>query len=122
MKPRIPRPYNRMTMAQLTRAGELRAEGMTHAAIGELLGIKGNTIRVALVNEQKRAALRALRLDQERTYAELTEHEQRMVDAKLNEGLTVRTVAEHLGRKWYVISKYVRDRNAARRMLREGNR
>ena len=43
-------------------------------------------------------------------YAALSEHERRIVDAMLNEGLGVRAIGEAVGRNWYVISTYKRTR------------
>jgi hypothetical protein len=43
-------------------------------------------------------------------YAALSEHERRLVDAMLNDGLGVRAIGEQVGRNWYVISTYKRAR------------
>lgn len=107
----IPRyTYKYWRPSELRLAREMRAQGSTWAEIGEKLGRRPKAVWDYVARMDREAVMVEVTGRRNARYAALTEHERAIVDAKLNDGLGVRAVAEHVGRHWYVISTYKRTR------------
>lgn len=98
--------YQPWTAEQDEELLRLRAQRVPRKDIAAALGRTAAAI-------SNRLAIVAARPQRSARYAQLTEHERNIVDAKLNEGLGGRAVAEHLGRHWFVISTHERLRRKA---------
>ena len=96
--------------SELAKAREMRAQGATWPEVGEALGRQPDAVAKYVLAANKEAAMVEVTGRKNARYAALTEHERKLVDAKLNEGLGVRAIGEHVGRHWYVISTYKRTR------------
>lgn len=97
--------YERWTPEQDARVLELRRAGYTYDAIASHIGREPKAVRTRGTRLLERVALRDV-AGRDATYAQLTVDERRIVDAKLNQGLTVRAIARELGRNWWVVSTH----------------
>jgi predicted transcriptional regulator len=102
--------YRHWHPSELAKAREMRAQGATWPEIGAALGRQPDAVAQYVGVANKEAAMVEVTGRKNARYAALSEHERRLVDAKLNEGLGVRAIGEHVGRHWYVISTYKRTR------------
>ena len=102
--------YRHWRPSELAKAREMRANGATWPEIGAALGRQPDAVAQYVGTANKEAAMVEVTGRRNARYAALSEHERKLVDAKLNEGLGVRAVGEHVGRHWYVISVYKRTR------------
>lgn len=102
--------YRHWRPSELAKARDMRAQGATWPEIGAALGRQPDAVAQYVATANKEAAMVEVTGKRNARYAALSEHERRLVDAKLNEGLGVRAIGEHVGRHWYVISTYKRTR------------
>jgi predicted transcriptional regulator len=102
--------YRHWRPSELAKAREMRANGATWPEIGAALGRQPDAVAQYVGTANKEAAMVEVTGRKNARYAALSEHERKLVDAKLNEGLGVRAIGEHVGRHWYVISTYKRTR------------
>lgn len=111
-KPRtVPKyTYRMWRPSELAKAREMRAQGATWPEVGAALGRQPDAVAQYVGVANKEAAMVEVTGKRNARYATLSEHERRLVDAKLNEGLGVRAIGEHVGRHWFVISTYKRAR------------
>ena len=111
-KPRVvPKyTYRAWRPSELAKAREMRAGGHTWADVGAALGRQPEAVAQYVATANAKAAIAQVTGRRNVKYAALSEHERRMVDAMLNEGLGVRAIGEAVGRNWYVISTYKRAR------------
>lgn len=100
--------YRAWRPSELAKARQMRADGATWTEVGAALGRQPGAVAQHVATANKEAAMVEVTGKRNARYASLSEHERRLVDAKLNEGLGVRAIGEHLGRHWYVISTYKR--------------
>ena len=110
-----PRPVPKYTYrvwrpSELARAREMRAGGHTWADVGAALGRQPEAVAQYVATANAKAAIAQVTGRRSAKYAALSEHERRMVDAMLNEGLGVRAIGEAVGRNWFVVSTYKRAR------------
>lgn len=94
--------------SELKLCREMRADGYTWTEIGERLGRRPGACESYVSRMDREAVMVEVTGRRNARYAALTEHERAIVDAKLNDGLGVRAIGEHVGRHWYVISTYKR--------------
>jgi hypothetical protein len=102
--------YRHWRPSELAKAREMRAQGATWPEVGAALGRQPEAVAQYVGVANKEAAMVEVTGRRNARYAALSEHERKLVDAKLNEGLGVRAIGEHVGRHWYVISTYKRTR------------
>jgi predicted transcriptional regulator len=102
--------YRHWRPSELAKARDMRANGATWPEIGAALGRQPDAVAQYVGVANKEAAMVEVTGRKNARYAALSEHERKLVDAKLNEGLGVRAIGEHVGRHWYVISTYKRTR------------
>jgi len=100
--------YRHWRPSELAKAREMRAQGATWPEVGAALGRQPDAVAQYVGVANKEAAMVEVTGRRNARYAALSEHERKIVDAKLNEGLGVRAIGEHVGRHWYVISTYKR--------------
>lgn len=96
--------------SELAKAREMRAGGHTWADIGAALNRQPEAVAQYVATANAKAAIAKVTGRKSAKYAALSEHERRIVDAMLTEGLGVRAIGEAVGRNWYVISTYKRAR------------
>jgi hypothetical protein len=111
-----PRPVPKYTYrvwrpSELAKAREMRAQGATWIEVGAALGRQPEAVTQYVATQNAKAAIVQVTGRSNAKYAALSEHERRLVDAMLNEGLGVRAIGEQVGRNWYVISTYKRARH-----------
>lgn len=107
--PGVPKyTYRAWRPSELAKAREMRAQGATWPEVGAALGRQPDACAQHVNTANKEAAMVEVTGKRNARYAALSEHERKIVDAKLNEGLGVRAIGEHVGRHWYVISTYKR--------------
>ena len=111
-KPRVVPKYTYRSWrpSELAKAREMRASGSTWSEVGAALGRQPEAVTQYVATANAKAAIAQVTGRKSAKYAALSEHERRMVDAMLNEGLGVRAIGEAVGRNWYVISTYKRAR------------
>lgn len=110
-----PRPVPKHTYrvwrpSELARAREMRAGGHTWADVGAELTRQPEACAQYVATANAKAAIAQVTGRKNAKYAALSEHERKIVDAKLNEGLGVRAIGEVVGRNWFVLSTYKRAR------------
>jgi hypothetical protein len=96
--------------SELAKAREMRASGSAWSEVGAALGRQPEAVAQYVATQNAKAAIAQVTGRKSAKYAALSEHERRLVDAMLNEGLGVRAIGEAVGRNWYVISTYKRAR------------
>jgi hypothetical protein len=96
--------------SELAKAREMRARGHTWVDVGAALTRQPEACAQYVATANAKAAIAQVTGKRSAKYAALSEHERRVVDAMLNEGLGVRAIGEQVGRNWYVISTYKRAR------------
>jgi hypothetical protein len=110
-----PRPVPKHTYrvwrpSELAKAREMRARGHTWVDVGAALTRQPEACAQYVAVQNAKAAIAQVSGKRSAKYAALSEHERRLVDAMLNDGLGVRAIGEQVGRNWYVISTYKRAR------------
>lgn len=112
VSPKLPAKYTYKFWrpTELKQARDMRANGHTWTEVGVALGRQPEACAAYVARMDREVAMVEVTGKRNARYAALSEHERRIVDAKLNEGLGVRAVGEHVGRHWYVISVYKRTR------------
>jgi hypothetical protein len=110
-----PRPVPKYTYrvwrpSELAKAREMRARGHTWVDVGAALTRQPEACAQYVATANAKAAIAQVTGKRSAKYAALSEHERRLVDAMLNDGLGVRAIGEQVGRNWYVISTYKRAR------------
>jgi orotate phosphoribosyltransferase-like protein len=96
--------------SELAKAREMRARGHTWVDVGAALTRQPEACAQYVATQNAKAAIVQVTGKRSAKYAALSEHERRIVDAMLNDGLGVRAIGEQVGRNWYVISTYKRAR------------
>jgi hypothetical protein len=96
--------------SELAKAREMRARGHTWIDVGAALTRQPEACAQYVAVQNAKAAIVQVTGKRSAKYAALSEHERRIVDAMLHEGLGVRAIGESVGRDWYVISTYKRAR------------
>ena len=96
--------------SELAKAREMRARGHTWVDVGAALTRQPEACAQYVATANAKAAIAQVSGKRSAKYAALSEHERRLVDAMLNDGLGVRAIGEQVGRDWYVISTYKRAR------------
>lgn len=111
-KPRtVPKyTYRAWRPSELARAREMRASGSGWAEVGAALGRQPDAVAQYVATATAKAAIAQATGRRLAKYAALSEHDRRIVDAMLHEGLGVRAIGEVVQRNWYVISTYKRAR------------
>ena len=111
-KPRtVPKhTYRVWRPSELAKAREMRARGHTWIDVGAALTRQPEACAQYVATANAKAAIAQVTGKRSAKYAALSEHERRLVDAMLNDGLGVRAIGEQVGRNWYVISTYKRAR------------
>jgi hypothetical protein len=111
-KPRtVPKhTYRVWRPSELAKAREMRARGHTWVDVGAALTRQPEACAQYVAVQNAKAAIAQVSGKRSAKYAALSEHERRLVDAMLNDGLGVRAIGEQVGRNWYVISTYKRAR------------
>ena len=111
-KPRtVPKhTYRVWRPSELAKAREMRARGHTWVDVGAALTRQPEACAQYVATQNAKAAIAQVTGKRSAKYAALSEHERRLVDAMLHEGLGVRAIGEQVGRNWYVISTYKRAR------------
>jgi len=111
-KPRtVPKhTYRVWRPSELAKAREMRAQGHTWVDVGAALTRQPEACAQYVAVQNAKAAIAQVTGKRSAKYAALGEHERRLVDAMLNDGLGVRAIGEQVGRDWYVISTYKRAR------------
>jgi hypothetical protein len=111
-KPRtVPKhTYRVWRPSELAKAREMRARGHTWVDVGAALTRQPEACAQYVAVQNAKAAIAQVTGKRSAKYAALSEHERRLVDAMLNDGLGVRAIGEQVGRNWYVISTYKRAR------------
>lgn len=102
--------YKYWRPSELTRAREMRAAGHTWRQVAEALNRSEGAVTAYVTTMNREDAMLEVTGRRNARYAQLSDHERRIVDAKLNEGLSVKAAAEHVGRHWFVVSTYKRTR------------
>lgn len=102
--------YRAWRPSELAKAREMRASGSAWSEVGAALGRQPEAVAQYVATQNAKAAIAQVTGRKSAKYAALSEHERRLVDAMLNEGLGVRAIGEAVGRNWYVISTYKRAR------------
>jgi hypothetical protein len=96
--------------SELAKAREMRARGHTWVDVGAALTRQPEACAQYVATQNAKAAIVQVTGKRSAKYAALSEHERRIVDAMLNEGLGVRAIGEQVGRNWFVVSTYKRAR------------
>jgi hypothetical protein len=96
--------------SELAKARDMRARGHTWIDVGAALTRQPEACAQYVATANAKAAIVQVTGKRSAKYAALSEHERRLVDAMLNDGLGVRAIGEQVGRNWYVISTYKRAR------------
>ena len=111
-KPRVvPKyTYRAWRPSELAKAREMRASGSAWSDVGAALGRQPEAVAQYVATANSKAAIAQVTGRKSAKYAALSEHERRLVDAMLNEGLGVRAIGEAVGRNWFVVSTYKRAR------------
>ncbi len=111
-KPRtVPKhTYRVWRPSELAKAREMRARGHTWVDVGAALTRQPEACAQYVATANAKVAIAQVTGKRSAKYAALSEHERRVVDAMLNDGLGVRAIGEQVGRNWYVISTYKRAR------------
>jgi hypothetical protein len=111
-KPRtVPKhTYRVWRPSELAKAREMRARGHTWIDVGAALTRQPEACAQYVATQNAKAAIVQVTGKRSAKYAALSEHERRIVDAMLNEGLGVRAIGERVGRNWFVVSTYKRAR------------
>jgi orotate phosphoribosyltransferase-like protein len=111
-KPRlVPKhTYRVWRPSELAKAREMRARGHTWIDVGAALTRQPEACAQYVATQNAKAAIAQVTGKRSAKYAALSEHERRIVDAMLNEGMGVRAIGEQVNRNWYVISTYKRAR------------
>jgi hypothetical protein len=111
-KPRtVPKhTYRVWRPSELAKAREMRARGHTWIDVGAALTRQPEACAQYVAVQNAKTAIAQVTGKRSAKYAALSEHERRLVDAMLNDGLGVRAIGEQVGRNWYVISTYKRAR------------
>jgi hypothetical protein len=111
-KPRtVPKhTYRVWRPSELAKAREMRARGHTWVDVGAALTRQPEACAQYVAVQNAKAAIVQVTGKRRAKYAALSEHERRIVDAMLNDGLGVRAIGEQVNRNWYVISTYKRAR------------
>jgi len=102
--------YRAWRPSELAKAREMRARGHTWVDVGAALTRQPEACAQYVATQNAKAAIAQVTGKRSAKYAALSEHERRLVDAMLNDGLGVRAIGEQVGRNWYVISTYKRAR------------
>jgi hypothetical protein len=97
--------------SELAKAREMRARGHTWVDVGAALTRQPEACAQYVATANAKAAIVQVTGKRSAKYAALSEHERRIVDAMLNEGLGVRAIGEQVGRNWFVVSTYKRARH-----------
>ena len=96
--------------SELAKAREMRARGHTWVDVGAALTRQPEACAQYVATQNAKTAIAQVTGKRSAKYAALSEHERRVVDAMLNEGLGVRAIGEQVGRNWFVVSTYKRAR------------
>ena len=97
--------------SELAKAREMRARGHTWVDVGAALTRQPEACAQYVATQNAKTAIAQVTGKRSAKYAALSEHERRVVDAMLNEGLGDRAIGEQVGRNWFVVSTYKRARH-----------
>jgi orotate phosphoribosyltransferase-like protein len=97
--------------SELAKAREMRARGHTWVDVGAALTRQPEACAQYVATANAKSAIAQVTGKRSAKYAALSEHERRIVDAMLNDGLGVRAIGEQVNRNWFVVSTYKRARH-----------